>query len=268
MGPKVSVVMPAFNAERYIGEAITSVFNQSFDDWELIVVDDDSSDSTTDVVREYQRSDIRVKLVPLVSNKGPAGARNAGISVARGRFLAFLDSDDLWFPEKLAIQVQRMEASGSAFCYSSYVVRRVDGSETLVAAPPTVTYEQLLGGSVIGCSTVICDTAQLGKVQFPDNDDLLRRTSYRLFLRRIGHEDYALWLSILRAQARGTPTAALGLDRPLVTYRIRRGSFSASKWRAALSQWFIYRNVERLGLASSLSNFASYAARALARRRN
>lgn len=237
----VSIIMPAFNAERFIGASIASVRAQSFEDWELLVSDDGSSDATLAIVSKLAAADPRIRLLRANTNRGAAQARNAAIAAARGRYIAFLDSDDLWKPEKLARQLAFMQSRDIAFSFTSY--DRIDGEgrfvNTHVVTQPQ-TYDSLLKSCVIGCLTAMYDSEKLGKVYIPD----LRKC-----------EDFALWLRLLKRV-----DAAYPLEESLALYRVHASSVSADKLSAARHTWALYRDVEKLGLARSAWYFAHYAA--------
>lgn len=265
--PLVSIVMPAYRAERHIASSIQSVVEQSHLDWELIVVDDCSPDATTDVVNEWSERDPRIRLIRMPKNSGPAGARNAGINEARGRYLAFLDSDDVWLPRKLEVQIAAMEVQNAAFSCTSYEVFK--GHETIrtVHVPNLISYRRMLRGSVIGCLTVMYDTHLIGKRYFPNLDALIMCTSYASRLGHVRHEDYALWLDILSTRSRqGIPVVCIGIPAVLARYNDGGGSFSSDKSSAALSQWIIYRRHIKLGLVSAAYNFVCYSFAGVIRR--
>lgn len=261
--PDVSVIMPTFNAQAYVGEAIASVLAQTLGAWELLVIDDGSTDSTVSVVDELRGKDARIKLLRTKSNSGPAEARNVGIAAARGQYIAFLDSDDVWFPQKLAHQLSVMSESGAAFCCAAYrILRDNQITAQTVHVPPVITYSRMLRGSVIGCLTVVYDTRILGKCRFDDGRSWIDGSIYRRWINKVGHEDYALWLHLLRTnEQRGVNNQYrfVGIDEPLAAYRVHDSSFSSSKKRAALYQWIIYRRSEKLGLLRSLYYFLQYA---------
>lgn len=243
--PLVSIITPAYNAERFIRETIASVQGQTYSNWEIIVADDGSSDRTADIVGELAASDARIRLVRLQRNTGPATgparARNAALDLARGDLIAFLDSDDLWLPTKLERQVKLMLDRGAALSYTAY--RRIDADGTvsgrLIQVPERVTYSDLLGHNDIACLTVMADRSKTGP---------LRMTAR-------GYDDYILWLGILRKGF-----VAYGLREDLARYRVvGKGSVSSSRMRAARWRWEIYREVEKLSLGRSLWYFASYA---------
>jgi len=242
MNPSVSVVMPAFNSVKYIKLAIESVQAQAIDNWELLVSDDGSSDATPAIVSQYAQEDSRIRLLSAGANRGAARARNSAIEVARGRYIAFLDSDDLWKPQKLERQLAFMQSGDVAFSFSSY--DRVDEQgnyiNTHVVGLPQ-TYDSLLKSCVIGCLTAMYDSEKLGKVYMPE----LRKC-----------EDFGLWLRLLKRV-----DAAYPLAESLALYRVHANSVSANKLSAARYTWALYHDVEKLGFARSAWYFAHYAAR-------
>ena len=160
--PLVSVIMPAYNAEKYISESIDSVLAQSYQNWELLITDDRSSDNTQRIVEDYCINDKRIKLFINKENGGAGVARNNSIKEANGRFIAFLDSDDQWLPEKLNKQITFMLKNNYAFTFTAY--QKIKGKQLLskVIPPLYTTYNRLLGSNVIGCLTVVYDINILG----------------------------------------------------------------------------------------------------------
>jgi glycosyltransferase involved in cell wall biosynthesis len=238
--PLVSVIMPAFNSEDFISRAIDSILRQTFEDWELIVVDDFSLDSTKKIVDEYAELDRRVKLVELKDNAGAAAARNVAIMAAKGRYISFLDSDDSWLPTKLEKQLSFMKNNDIAFSYSAYEKIDIQGSVVgKVNVPKKVCYQDLLKVCSIGCLTVMYDTEKLGKVYMP----LIRK-----------RQDVGLWLRMLR-----DIPYAYGLDEVLAQYQLRPNSISSNKLSAASYTWRLYRDVEKLSMPVAAYYFAHYA---------
>lgn len=232
--------MPAWNSALFIREAIESVRAQTLDDWELLVVDDCSSDSTAAVVRDYVRYDKRVVLFRQPRNLGPASTRNRAIEAGKGRFVAFLDADDAWRPTKLERQMAFMQEKGAAFSFTAYERMGPSGERLdAVGVPERVTYAQLLRTPYVGCLTAMYDREALGLRKMPD---IPRR------------QDYALWLDLLR-----DGTVGFGLNEVLARYRIGHTSVSSNKLRAAADTWRVYRRVERLPLAHSAYVFFHYA---------
>ncbi|ACZ31599.1 glycosyl transferase family 2 [Xylanimonas cellulosilytica DSM 15894] len=236
--PTVTVVMPAFNSERTLRDSARSVLDQSFSALELVIVDDSSADRTAAIATELGAGDARVRLIRNPHSLGPAGARNAAISAARGRYVAFCDSDDLWLPSKLERQLEVATQTGAALVYSGY--HRVDAdfsgpasgfrpADRVVHVPTLLTHGALLHRNVVGCLTAMIDTEQTGPVSMPGIP---------------GAEDWALWLRVLREG--GT---AAGIDEPLALYRTAQpGSHSARRWRAVLAVWRVLRSEEGLSV--------------------
>jgi teichuronic acid biosynthesis glycosyltransferase TuaG len=236
----VSIVTPAYNAERYLADTIESVLAQTYSLWELHVVDDCSRDRTRSVVEAYAARDARVRMIRLSSNSGPAMARQAAVEAARGRYVAFLDSDDLWLPAKLDRQLSFMAHTGAALSFTAFRRISLDGGRVgrIIHVPARLAYERLLGHTAIATSTAIIDRALAGPFR-------MVKTYY---------DDFALWLEITR---RGF--AAYGLDEDLMRYRVVGGSVSRNKGRSAMMVWRTYREVEGLGLARASWSFARYA---------
>ncbi len=239
--PLVSVITPAYNASRFIGETIESVLAQTYTNWEMIIVDDCSTDHTVDIVKSYKKEDDRIKLFQLEQNSGSGVARNRAMDEAKGRFLAFLDSDDLWMPEKLSRQIPFMLDNGLAFSFTKYVRMNEDGTMTnaVTKAPATVHYEDLMKHCVIGCLTVILDRSKIGEQRM-----LEIRT----------RQDYAFWLSLTRQGY-----LAYGLPEVLAKYRLVENSISSNKLKVARQNWRLYYKIEDQPLWKSLWYFANYA---------
>lgn len=240
--PAVSVITPVWDAVTTLEAAVASLQAQTRDDWEMILVDDGSRDGGGALAARLAAEDARLRLIGWAENRGAAAARNAGIRAARGRYVAFLDADDLWWPEKLAVQIGYMERTGAPFTCAA--CRRVDaGGRPLgvVRVPARIDYARLLRGNAIPCQTAAYDRLHYGEVEMPD----LRR-----------RQDYALWLRLLRDGGE-----AHGLPEVLADWRMRPGSLSANKLVAAAGTWAVYREAERIGRLRS----AWYLAHNLAR---
>ncbi len=236
----VSILMPAYNSAAFVEESIKSVLRQSHKEWELLIIDDGSTDQTPEIIAQWSRNDSRIRPIYHNVNKGSAAARNAAIEIASGRYIAFLDSDDLWHEQKLAIQLQFMRSTGAPLTYTAYKQIDEEGRviSELINAPAKTSYHQMLNNSVIGCLTAIYDSQQLGKVKMPD----------------VFHADYATWLKILRGGHQ-----AAGLQEPLAFYRIRHGSINRNKIKAAWQRWRVFRDCEQLSIPKSLRYFFVYA---------
>jgi len=229
--PLVSIVTPSFNSEKFIAETIASVQNQTVADWELLIIDDASSDDTVAHIKKLQAEDPRIKCFPLSENKGPANARNLGIKNAEGRYLTFLDADDIWFPEFLETGIA--EAKMHHFVFASY--QRLDEdlkpylSDFIV--PRKVNYTDILKSNSISCLTAFLDIEKLGKKYMP----LIKK-----------RQDMGLWLQYLKEI-----DFAYGIQKPLAIYRIRRNSLSRNKKSLLKYQWKFYREVADLSVVES-----------------
>lgn len=247
-GLMVTIIMPSYNASAFIAESIESVLVQSYEDWELLITDDCSRDDSYAIAQRYAAQDARVKSYRLGKNGGAAAARNYSLDMARGRYIAFLDSDDLWKPDKLLRQVAFMEATGAAFTYTGYELMTQEGRllGKRLHMPASLTYNQYLRNTAIGCLTVMVDREQTGAFTMPGI-----RSS----------QDMATWLLLLRRVGR-----AVALQEDLATYRLVKGSNSSKKLRAAQDVWRVYREIEGLGLLRSAYSFCGYALNAVKKR--
>lgn len=238
--PLVSIITPTYNAVNYVSATISSVGAQTFQDWEHIIVDDASTDNTVELLRDHMNSDSRIKVICLNKNSGAAVARNAAINAAQGRFIAFLDADDMWLPNKLAVQIGYMLDTGAPFTYSSYrVIDEFGNVKRAVNVPSRVTYTEILRNNTIGCLTAVYDANYFGYAKMP----LIRK-----------RQDLGLWLQLLKRVSH-----AEGLPDVLGQYRIRPGSISHNKISAAKFTWRLYREVEKLPLKLAVIYFVSYA---------
>ena len=249
--PLVSIVTPVYNAERFIEETIASVQAQTYENWELILVDDVSTDKSVELVKKAQKKDKRIKLIILKENGGAAKARNAGTASAKGRFISFLDADDLWMKSKLKKQVLFALKNNAAFVYSSYCFADNKGKAVAdpVVVPPTINYSQALRNHIIWTSTVMLDTEIIDKqlVMMPD----VRRG-----------QDAATWWQILRV----TGITAHGIQSSLALYRRTNESLSANKIKAVKRTWYLLRHVEKLNIFACTYNFCHYAVNAVKKR--
>lgn len=245
--PLVSVIMPCYNMAQFVSGSIESVQFQSYKNWELLIVDDASTDNSVGIVKSYYAQDERIHLFVKNIHSGIADSRNQAIRMAQGHFLAFLDADDIWHPEKIECQLHFMTEKHVGFSYSTYDWIDENG-QTLNKVIKTVgnmTYKDYLRNTVIGCSTVMVDTEIVGEVVVPKF-----RTS----------EDTATWLNILKQGF-----VAYAIETPLVSYRIRRKSASSNKFKAARDLWSVYRKQEKLSTIQASGYFCSYAYNALKR---
>ena len=247
----VSIIMPVYNDESCLLSSIPSVLAQTYQNWELLVIDDCSKDDSGEVIKRYASQDPRIR--PFKTDKpsgSPTFPRNIGIENARGRYIAFLDSDDQWLPTKLEHQVDLIERNADAvMVFSNYLMMDEDGHQypQPVVAPQYTSYRQLLKGNVMGCLTIMYDSQKVGKRSFPS----------------CGHEDYALWLSMLKQGGKAYNTNTVE-----AVYRVKAGSVSSNRFRAMGWQWTIYTKMENLGFLPSVYYFVHYAVRAVAKRWN
>lgn len=228
--PLVSIIMPAYNSGKTIRSSIQSVCRQTYSNWELLIVDDCSDDNIESIIQEFQEQ--RIHYYRLSTNQGVAAARNKGVAEARGQYLAFLDSDDLWHPDKLTRQVNFMQKYHYAFTYTWYQQFSGDIHHlgNLVKTKTSVDYKELLKGNDIGCLTVMIDRSQIPDVTMPSQR----------------HEDYITWLNILKQGGR-----AYSLPISLAAYRKGKGSLTNNKWKSLVWTWKVYRNSQQLSLVRS-----------------
>ena len=246
----VSVITAAYNSADYINDAYDSLRSQTMENWEWVVVDDASTDDTLDILTGISQKDSRVRVFSNTRNAGAARSRNWALQETRGQFLAFLDSDDKWLPEKLFRQLSFMTAVGANASFTAYSVIDCDGRATgkVIDGNPKreIGYPQALRKrATIGCSTVVLSKTAVKDHLMPDI--------------RTG-QDYAFWLKLMRF---GLIFHHLAI--PLTEYRITPGSISRNKIRKALRQWEIYRSLEGLSIPNSFWNFCFYAVRAVTR---
>jgi teichuronic acid biosynthesis glycosyltransferase TuaG len=246
--PLVSIITPVYNAEKFIKETIYSVLNQTYSNWEMILINDKSPDSSKEIILSFAEEDNRIRLIDLPENSGAAIARNTGINMAQGEYIAFLDSDDLWHPQKLEKQIEYMIENDYAFSFTSYELMDEDGAMTgkIVEAPQKMDYHDLLKNTIIGCLTVVLNKSKIGEFQMVNI-----RT----------RQDFVLWLDILK---RGH--SAYGLNEPLAYYRNVEGSISNNKIKAAKRNWKVYREIEKLSFAYSIWCFLHYGYHAIKKR--
>lgn len=228
----VSVIMPAYNSAAYISEAIGSVMQQTYTHWELIVIDDASTDDSILIVKQLMQEEQRIMLLQNFQNSGPGPTRNAGIKAAKGDFIAFLDSDDVWLPAKLEVQLGFMKKHDLKICFSSYYLMNEEGVKLphIIEALPVLTYSKLLLSNYVGNLTGIYD-ARGGKFYAP-------------YLRK--RQDWGLWLKVIKHTGQ-----ARGITEPLAIYRIRKGSLSRNKYALIKHNFRVYRNFLRFGRLKS-----------------
>ncbi len=245
---KVSIITPVYNAAGYVGDAIRSVQAQTFTDWEMWLVDDLSSDESVKIISEYLDDD-RIHLIRHTENSGAANARNTGIKMSTGRFIAFIDADDIWAEDKLEKELKFMAETGAAFAYTAYEFgdESAAGTGRIVHPEESLTYKQALSRTIIFTTTVMFDLKKI------DREEIL--------MKQVPSEDTATWWRILR-----NGYTAYGLDENLAVYRRPSRSLSSNKLTAIKRIWNLYRNEEGLGVIKSAYYFTFWALRATLRR--
>lgn len=251
MNETVSIIVPVYNAEKYILETIEHVAAQTYEDWELLLVVDGGGDASARVIREYKEfhGDNRLRILENRENMGAARARNRGLREAVGRYIAYVDADDLWRPDKLREQLRFMREQQAAFTFTGYEFADEQGTGTgkVVHVPSRLSYREALKNTTVFTSTVMFDTGKIPRelLEMPD----------------IKSEDTALWWKVLR-----NGYTAYGLDRNLVLYRRPARSLSSNKLEAVRRIWNLYRRAEGLSVFVSAWNFCFWAWRAVKRR--
>ncbi|MBO6026644.1 MAG: glycosyltransferase [Bacteroidales bacterium] len=246
--PLVSVIMPSYNAERYIAESIESVLAQTYEHWELVITDDCSTDGTTEIAKTYAEKEPRIKFQIAEQHGGIAETRNQSLQRAQGRFIAFLDNDDFWVSYKLEKQVAFMLMHDYSFSYSEYELLNENGTPKgkTIRTAGVINYHKYLRNTIIGSGTIMLDREKTGSLTMPDN-----ATS----------DDMALWCKVLKDGHQAYP-----IKEVLMKYRVRNNSASANKWKAARDVWKVYRKQEKLSFVESLECFICYAFNAIKKR--
>lgn len=239
MTPLVSIITPAYNCMNFLPDTIRSIQNQTYNNWEHIIVDDASSDNTKIIIQEYAKKDSRIRYIFMSKNLGVAVARNTGIMESKGKYIAFLDSDDLWKPEKLSVHINYMEKNNVQFTYSNYDIMNENGLYIKeIIAKERIDYRNLLYYNIIGCLTVVIDSNVMKKNKMP----------------LIKHEDYAAWLNILRCDL----PYAYNVGETLASYRKLSTSVSSNKYKTLKWTWNIYRNNQDMSLLNSLIHMLTF----------
>ena len=248
MSALVSIITPSYNSARFINECVNSVFEQTYTNWELIIVDDASYDNSKELISDIAARDSRIKFVFLTDNIGVAGARNIALEKSKGRYIAFLDSDDIWKKEKLTKQINFMQSHDISFSFSSYEPMSENGIEIFkeIKVPLKIDYNSFLKNTIIGCLTVVLDKDKIGDFKMPN-----LRTS----------QDMALWLSIMRGGV-----IAYGIQKSLAYYRIVDESNTSNKFKVIVGVWEIYRIEQGFGYMKSIWCLLNYAFNAVKKR--
>ena len=250
MNELVSIITPCFNSEKFISDTIKSVQNQTYSNWEMIIVDDFSQDRTVEMVQNFMDEDIRIHLIQLNKNSGAAKARNIGIEKISGKYMTFIDADDIWFPDFIENSIKTIKKSGINFVFSSYK-RSNENLEFIYSdfiVPKKVTYTDILKTNSISCLTAFIDVEILGVKKMPD---ILKR------------QDMGLWLKYLKEIP-----FAYGIQEPKAIYRIRENSLSRNKKNLLKYQWNFYYKVEKLGFFASVYYMIQWMVRGFLKYRN
>jgi teichuronic acid biosynthesis glycosyltransferase TuaG len=247
----VTIITPSFKAEKYIESTIRSVLLQTYRNWEMIIVDDASPDNSNEIIGGYIERDSRIKLIKLEKNSGSAISRNAALELASGRFIAFLDSDDIWHPDKLEKQVAFMLKRNAPISFTSYELIDKNGisKNHIIHSIDKLTQIDYLKNTIIGFSTSMIDTETVG--------NYFRMRDIRT------RQDASLWITLL-----GRGYIAEGMNEVLVKYRVHSQSISSNKVRAAKQVWNLYFNLHRFGLLKSMYYFSFYVFNAIKKRVN
>lgn len=229
----VSIITPTYNSEKFISETLMSIINQTYSNWELLITDDNSSDSTVNIINDFIVKDKRIKLFQLNKNSGAGVARNNSIYYAQGKYISFCDSDDQWKENKLELQIEFMKRNNLSFSYSAYDLVNESGLFKKTIYPPShISFKKMLNNNYVGCLTAIYDSEKLGKKYMPK----IRK-----------RQDWVLWLSILD-EIKETK----GLNKSLAIYRDRSGSISKNKLQMLYYNWKVYYHVLDYGLIKSI----------------
>lgn len=230
----VSIITPLYNSEKYIEATIESIIKQTYQNWEMIIVDDCSKDNSVNIAEKYVKNDKRIKLIKQEKHNGAAISRNIAIERSKGRYIAFIDSDDIWLPDKLGKQIAFMKSNNYGFTYSYYQILKENGEITKNIIKPKlkVNYNDMLKKCEIGCLTVVYDTAFLGKQYMP----LIKK-----------RQDYGLWLKLLR-----NIKYAYCYPEILALYRIRENSISRNKISLIKYNYSIFRYYEKMSVIKSI----------------
>lgn len=230
----VSIVTPLYNSEKFIEETIESVLKQTYDKWEMLIVDDCSTDLSSDIIKKYSERDSRIKYIKMEKNSGAALCRNKAIELSKGEFIAFLDSDDLWKEIKLERQLKFMKNSGYAVSFHNYEQIDENGTKLnkIIKVPKKpVTYKSYLLSNPIGCLSGMYSIKKIGKQYMP----ILQN-----------REDTAFWLKLLKIEK-----YIYGIDENLAEYRVRKNSLSSKKIKLIKYHWKLYREIEKLSILQS-----------------
>jgi len=235
----VSIITPSYNSSKFIAETIESILAQTYTNWELLITDDCSTDNSVEIISKYAAQDNRIRIFYLEKKSGAGFARNKSIQEAKGRFIAFCDSDDLWKPNKLEKQITFMMDNKVGLSYSNYDVINENGVfQREIVSPPKVDYYKMLKNDYIGCLTVVYDTTLVGEIFIPPVER---------------NQDWILWLNILKKGS-----IASNVNDNLAMYRKRKNSLSSDKFVALKCNWKVYREYENFSFINSCFHIIRY----------
>ena len=238
--------MPCRNAGKWLSNSITSVLRQSFSNLELLIIDDASTDNSCELIRAFQTTDSRIKLIELPKHSGAAIARNTGLEISKGRYITFLDADDIWLKTKVEEQLHFIQKNKFSFIFSAYeIINERDESVREIGVPGKINYKELLKTCAIGCLTVMYDSTCFGKVKMP----LIQR-----------RQDFGFWLLLLT-----NTEFAYGMNKVLARYRVHENSLSNNKITSSFYTWKLFRFTEKLPILQCFYYFSHYAIRGLLR---
>lgn len=222
----ISIITPNYNCEKFIKETIDSVKNQTYTNWELLIIDDYSTDKSIEIIREFQKKDERIKLIQMGKNSGAALCRNKGIEISQGEYICFLDSDDIWDTKKLEKQLNFMKKNNCDFSYTKYshISEVGEDLKIKIRIPNRITYKKMLFHCYTGCLTVMYNQNLIGKVYGPD----ITKSN-----------DYGLFLQVLK-----NTKNAMGIQENLGFYRIRHNSISRNKWKKLKPHFYLLNKIE------------------------
>jgi teichuronic acid biosynthesis glycosyltransferase TuaG len=221
---KVSIIVPTYNSSKFVIETLNSITNQTYKNWELLITDDCSTDNTVAIINSYIKNDKRIKLFKFDTNRGAGAARNHSIKMAKGRYIAFCDSDDQWKVNKLELQLNFMVKNNIVLSYSGYDVIGENAKYIRTIYPPKfITFRKIMSNNYIGCLTAIYDSEKIGKQYMP----LTRK-----------RQDWVLWITILKKIKKTE-----GITTSLAVYRLRSNSISRNKFNLIRHNWNVYNKV-------------------------
>tara|TARA_X000000950_G_scaffold36548_1_gene39049 strand:- start:6624 stop:7370 length:747 start_codon:yes stop_codon:yes gene_type:complete len=234
---KVSVIMAAYNSEKTIKKSIESIINQTYSNFELIIIDDASTDNTLDIIYNFTNTNSAIKIIINQNNLGVAESRNKGIKMSNGKYIAFCDSDDTWLPSKLEKQINILSHKYDIVCSDYYQIDKNENIIKLINGPKIISYNKMLKSNLIPNSSAIYNTKIVGK----------------FYQKKVGHEDYLMWITITKSL--GT---VYRIQEPLMNYRVHSNALTHNKFRSMLWTWNIFYNELNFSLLKSIRSIFIY----------